>query len=75
MQNFQHSATCVADRWHRTFPTDVSMCTLNDEIFKVNQKFANRVSEENSKQAHSAALVNSTYYSGKLAKAKKKVDK
>jgi hypothetical protein len=51
------------------------MCTLNDEIFKVNQKFANRVSEENSKQAHSAALVNSTYYSGKLAKAKKKVDK
>ena len=75
MRNFQHSATCAAGRWNRTFPTDVSMCKLNDEIFKVNQKFANNVSEKNLKQAHSAALVNSPHYSGKLAQAKKKVDK
>ena len=75
MQNFQHSATCAAGRWNRTFPTDVSMYKLNDELFKVNQKFANNVSEKNVKQAHSAALVNSQYYSGKLAFAKLKVDR
>jgi hypothetical protein len=61
--------------WTKTFPTDLSMCTLNDEMFQVNQKFANNVSEKKVKQAHSAALVNSTYYSGKLTKAKKKVDR
>jgi hypothetical protein len=51
------------------------MYKLNDELFKVNQKFANNVSEKNVKQAHSAALVNSQYYSGKLAFAKLKVDR
>jgi hypothetical protein len=75
LRNFQHSTTCAAGRWNRTFPIGVSMCKLNEEIFKVNQKFANNVSEKNVKQAHSAALVNSQYYSGKLAHAKKKVDK
>ena len=75
LQNFKHSATCVAGRWNKTFPTDNSMCTLNDEMFQVNKGFANNVSEKNAKQSHSAALVNSPYYSGKLTKAKKKVDR
>jgi len=63
-----------AGRWQKTFPTDLFMCTLNDEIFRVNQAFSTRVSEENAMQTHSAALVNSAYYSGKLTKAKKEVD-
>ena len=47
LQNFKHSATCVAGRWNKTFPTDNSMCTLNDEMFQVNKGFANNVSEKN----------------------------
>ena len=31
LRSFKHAATCAAGRWHKTFPTGVSVCLLSDE--------------------------------------------
>lgn len=57
------------------FATDASMCIINPDLLHVSIKFANRVATKIAAQTHSAALLTSTLYSGKLATSKKKIDR
>lgn len=75
LHNCEHPPTRVAVRWQKLFATDASMCIINTDLLNVTIKFSNRVAAIQAQQTHSAALLTLPLYSGKLATAKKKIDR